>query len=123
MMDFPIRLQLPDAHTNRPAIVDRLGRAIAYIRPGQESEAQEIVDGANRDIERATPNQEQTVASKNPVERELAALRKAQAREVMPIIGPLLDAWEGLPNDVQGMDDLTEVADYMNALQQAMDAE
>lgn len=56
-------------------------------------------------------------------EKELAALRKAQAREVMPIIGPLLDAWQGLPNDVSDQDELTEVAGYMEALEQAMDAD
>lgn len=47
----------------------------------------------------------------------------AQAREVMPIIGPLLDAWQGLSNDVQDLDELTEVAGYMDALEQAMDAD
>jgi hypothetical protein len=41
----------------------------------------------------------------------------------MPIIGPLLDAWQGLPTDVQDMDELTEVAGYIEALEQAMDAD
>ena len=50
-------------------------------------------------------------------------LREAQAREVMPIIGPLLDAWWGLPTDVQDMEELMEVAGYMAALEQAMDAD
>lgn len=59
----------------------------------------------------------------NEIDKERAALRKAQAREVMPIIGPLLDAWRGLPNDVSDMDELTEVAGYMEALEQAMDAD
>lgn len=60
---------------------------------------------------------------RDPVEQERDALRKAQAREVMPIIGPLLDAWQGLPNDVSDVDELTEVAGYMEALEQAMDAD
>lgn len=60
---------------------------------------------------------------RDPIETELEALRKAQVREVMPIIGPLLDAWQGLPNDVSDVDELMEVADYMEALEQAMDAD
>lgn len=56
-------------------------------------------------------------------ESERVLLRKAQAREVMPIIGPLLDAWQGRPTDVQGMDELAEVSGYMEALEQAMDAD
>jgi len=36
------------------------------------------------------------------VEKERADLRKAQAKAVMPMIGPMLDAWEGVPNDVRG---------------------
>ncbi|MCP4020107.1 MAG: hypothetical protein GY750_16995, partial [Lentisphaerae bacterium] len=34
-------------------------------------------------------------------EYERQALREQQARDVMPQIGPLLDAWEGLPNDTR----------------------
>lgn len=36
-------------------------------------------------------------------EREdyLDRLRREQAERVMPLIGPLLDAWEQMPNDVR----------------------
>ena len=33
-------------------------------------------------------------------DEERKQLREAQAREVMPMIGPLLDAWEQVPNDM-----------------------
>lgn len=36
----------------------------------------------------------------------LDRLRGEQAKRVMPLIGPLLDAWDNVPNDV--MSDLTE---------------
>jgi hypothetical protein len=56
-------------------------------------------------------------------ERERQQLRKAQASEVMPIIGPLLDCWQGLPNDVADMEELSELSGYMSALEDAMDAD
>lgn len=31
----------------------------------------------------------------------LTKLRKDQAKRVMPLIGPLMDAWDGMPNDVK----------------------
>ena len=31
----------------------------------------------------------------------VSRLRKRQATTVMPLIGPLLDAWDDLPNDVK----------------------
>lgn len=57
------------------------------------------------------------------IERERQRLREAQAREVMPIIGPLLDAWRGLPNDVADMEELEEFSGFIDALEQAMDAD
>lgn len=32
---------------------------------------------------------------------EVKHLRRGQAKTVMPLIGPLLDAWEGLPEDLR----------------------
>ena len=35
---------------------------------------------------------------------EIDALRRKQAEAVMPLIGPLLDAWDGVPNDEKDHD-------------------
>jgi hypothetical protein len=35
---------------------------------------------------------------------ELDLLRREQAAAVMPLIGPLLDAWDGMPNDEKDPD-------------------
>ncbi|ANN66438.1 hypothetical protein [Bordetella bronchialis] len=51
---------------------------------------------------------------------EVDALRAAQADAVMPLIGPLLDAWEGLPNDLAGEDDLSELKRHVAAINHAM---
>lgn len=34
--------------------------------------------------------------------KEIDKLRAKQTRRVMPLIGPLLDAWEGTHNDLKG---------------------
>ena len=34
-------------------------------------------------------------------ERILAKARAVQIKQVMPLIGPLLDAWEAVPNDLR----------------------
>ena len=44
---------------------------------------------------------------------ERTRLREAQAKAVMPLIGPLLDAYEALPNDIRC---LPELDDLMEAL-------
>lgn len=36
------------------------------------------------------------------VRQERAELRAQQARRVMPEVGPLLDAWDQVPNDIKG---------------------
>lgn len=36
-------------------------------------------------------------------ELELLPLRDEQCEAVMPLIGPLLDAWDGLSNDARGV--------------------
>ncbi len=41
---------------------------------------------------------------RDPLERlgrSLIKLRAAQAKRVMPLIGPLIDAWDGVANDVR----------------------
>ena len=52
---------------------------------------------------------------------EIERLRKAQARAVMPLIGPLLDAWEGLPNDFKGSEELEELNNHLGAIATAME--
>jgi len=41
-------------------------------------------------------------SSLHAVRSERKGLRIAQSKAVMPLIGPLLDAWEGVPNDSKG---------------------
>lgn len=43
----------------------------------------------------------------------------AQVDAVMPMIGPLLDAWEGLPNDVRG--ELGELDTILGRINAAME--
>ena len=55
------------------------------------------------------------------IDRELESLRQLQAKAVMPLIGPLLDAWEGIPNDVIGAPELKEFRKHMEKLYRAID--
>jgi len=48
------------------------------------------------------------------------ALRMAQAAAVMPLIGPLVDAWDGLPKDVALDDQLSGVKSAVAAITRAM---
>lgn len=52
---------------------------------------------------------------------ELTALRRRQAKAVMEVIGPLLDAWDSIPNDVRGQEELEEFADFMRQLYVAVE--
>jgi len=52
---------------------------------------------------------------------EIERLRKAQAKAVMPLIGPLLDAWEGLPNDFKGAEEFEELNEQLEAINAAME--
>lgn len=52
---------------------------------------------------------------------EVSAARKRQAQKVMPIIGPFLDAWDELPNDVAGLPELSEVRRYVRRIHRAME--
>lgn len=51
--------------------------------------------------------------------------QKAQARKVMPLVGPLLDAWETAPNDVKSdiREFATALAAHLDAINTAMEAE
>jgi hypothetical protein len=46
--------------------------------------------------------------------------RAIQARKVMPMIGPLLDAWDQLPNDVRGDSDLEQLAKHLEQINEGM---
>lgn len=55
--------------------------------------------------------------------KEIERLRKAQAKAVMPLIGPLLDAFEGLPNDFRSeMEEHAEsLVQYLTDIESAME--
>ena len=52
---------------------------------------------------------------------EVSAARKRQAQKIMPLIGPFLDAWDALPNDVAGLPELSEVRRYAQRIHRAME--
>ena len=60
------------------------------------------------------------------VRRERKGLRIAQSKAVMPLIGPLLDAWENVSNDAkfsmrEDDDGLRAVAFYLDKINAAME--
>lgn len=61
--------------------------------------------------------------TKRRIVAEHRRLRKAQAARVMPIIGPLLDAWEGVPNDLRFEieEHAGELAGYLDEIEAAME--
>jgi hypothetical protein len=59
--------------------------------------------------------------SKKRITNEIGRLRAAQAKAVMPLIGPMIDAFEGLPNDVACMDELEELSVAIEAINSAME--
>jgi hypothetical protein len=48
-------------------------------------------------------------------------LRAAQSKAVMPIIGSLLDAWDGLSNDLKSDPELEHFAQLMTKVHAAME--
>jgi hypothetical protein len=54
-------------------------------------------------------------------DNSLARLRRSQARLVMPLIGPLLDAFEAIPNDIVTMDELEDLCQIVVDIQKAME--
>lgn len=61
--------------------------------------------------------------SLHAVRSERKGLRIAQSKAVMPLIGPLLDAWEGVPNDSKGAMREGEPAlcDHLDKINSAME--
>lgn len=57
--------------------------------------------------------------------KELEELRAEQGKRVMPLIGPLLDALEGLPNDTRGYleDEAPSLFDCLAAVQRAVEGD
>lgn len=53
--------------------------------------------------------------------REVARLRAEQAAAVMPLIGPLLDAWEQVPTDLR--DELSDLAGIIAEIDAAMEGD
>lgn len=56
---------------------------------------------------------------------DIAILRRKQSTRAMRVIGPLLDAFEALPNDVKDMieEDAPELFEHIHELNEAMEAE
>lgn len=56
-------------------------------------------------------------------DKEVKRLRRAQAREVMPLIGGLLDAWDGMALDLreQIAEEKPAFADAIEAINEAME--
>lgn len=65
----------------------------------------------------------QEQVTKDPVTKELQRLRRVQAKYVMPLIGPLLDAWEQVPSDIACSDELEELSVAIEAINDAMECE
>lgn len=62
----------------------------------------------------------EALAAPGVPESEREQLRRAQSEAVMPLIGPLLDAWEGLPNDVACDEELGAVRLRIKDISRAM---
>ncbi len=54
------------------------------------------------------------------IEAEREEICRQQADKTMPLIGPLLDAWDGIPNDVRYDEELAQVARILAAIESAM---
>lgn len=58
-------------------------------------------------------------------EADVKKARAIQAKQVMPLIGPLLDAWDDLSNDTKSVirEESPTLCDYLDKLDQAMCAD
>lgn len=58
-------------------------------------------------------------------EDDLRKARAVQARQVMPLIGPLLDAWDAVPNDLRSLiqEQAPSLAAHLCKLEDAMCAD
>lgn len=61
------------------------------------------------------------MSEQSPSEKELQRLRRAQAKAVMRLIGPMLDAFGQVPNDVLEMDELEDLCIAIEAINSAME--
>jgi len=52
---------------------------------------------------------------------ERARLRKKQAEAVIPMIGPLLEAWDALPNDVKSDPELERLSRHIEKVDSTME--
>lgn len=70
-------------------------------------------------------SEERTVLARAMAEsgptKEIAQLRREQAQAVMPLIGPLLDAWDGMPNDEKFAAELLILRHHIEAIRAAME--
>lgn len=66
-----------------------------------------------------------TNRTSDPVSKELEQLRRKQLRAVMPLIGPLLDAWDSVPNDLKGEieEGATDLAEALDSIRDAMEGD
>ena len=55
------------------------------------------------------------------VEAERESIRRRQAKDVMSLIGDLLDAWDELPNDVKTDPELERLAAKIESIDHAME--
>ena len=55
------------------------------------------------------------------VEAERESIRRRQTRDVMSLIGNLLDAWDDLPNDVKTDPELERLATKIELIDHAME--
>lgn len=63
------------------------------------------------------------MSSLHAIRTERRGLRIMQAKTVMPLIGPLLDAWEGASNDFKSSlrQDEPVLCDYLDKISTAME--
>lgn len=63
------------------------------------------------------------MSSLHAVRSERRGLRIVQAKAVMPLIGPLLDAWEGVSNDVKSSlrEDEPRLCKFLDEINAAME--
>jgi hypothetical protein len=55
------------------------------------------------------------------MDTDMKRLREKQAESVMPLIGALLDAFDGLPNDIVTMDEMYSLANIISKIADRME--
>jgi hypothetical protein len=66
---------------------------------------------------------ESEMSTLHPVCRERQSLRIAQSKAVMRLVGPLLDAWEGTPNDLKSLieEQAVSLYEHLETIARAME--